>query len=59
MKFLQENQSHNLSTTEIYKAVGLSARKGTNTQNSLEEKSLIRIEEVKYNKGWKKLIRLA
>jgi hypothetical protein len=59
MKFLQENPAHNLSTTQIYKAVNLSARKGTNVKNSLQERNLIKIEEIKYEKGWKKLIRLS
>ena len=59
MKFLQENPNHTLSTTEVYRQIGLSARKGTNTKKSLDEKGLIKIEEVKYNKGWKKLIRIS
>ncbi|MCH7850161.1 MAG: ATP-binding protein [Nanoarchaeota archaeon] len=59
MKFLQENPAHNMSTTEVYKAVNLSARKGTNIKTSLQEKGLVKIEEIKYEKGWKKLIRLA
>ena len=59
MEFLQKNPGHNLSTTEVYRQIGLSARKGTGTKKNLEEKGLIRIEEIKYNKGWKKLIRLS
>jgi hypothetical protein len=58
LKFLKENPDHKLATTQIYKKLGLSARKGTITKKSLEEKNLIRIEELKYEKGWKKLIRL-
>jgi hypothetical protein len=58
MEFLQKNPKHNLSTTEVYRKVGLSARKGTNTKKALEEKGLIKIEEIKYDKGWKKIIRL-
>lgn len=58
IEFLQKNPNHKLSTTEVYRQIGLSARKGTNTKNSLKEKNLIKIEEVKYDKGWKKLIRL-
>ncbi|MDH3347206.1 MAG: DUF87 domain-containing protein [Desulfobulbaceae bacterium] len=58
LEFLRNNPEHNLSTTEIYKQLGLSARKGTFAKKGLEEKGLIKIEEVKYNKGWKKLIRL-
>jgi hypothetical protein len=58
LKFLEENPKHVLSTTQVYKQIGLSARKGTNTKNSLEEKGLIAIKEIKYDKGWKKIIRL-
>ncbi len=57
MTFLQENPEHSLSTTEIYKEIGFSARKGTATKKILEKKNLIRVEEIKYNKGWKKIIR--
>jgi hypothetical protein len=59
MEFLQKNPEHTLSTTEVYKQIGLSARKGTNAKKNLEKKGLIKIQEVKYNKGWKKLIRLS
>ncbi|MCK4650169.1 ATP-binding protein [Candidatus Pacearchaeota archaeon] len=58
LKFLQQNPNHNLSTTQIYEQVKLSARKGTATKKSLEQKGLIKIEEIKYEKGWKKIIRL-
>jgi|APSaa5957512622_1039677.scaffolds.fasta_scaffold01384_9 energy-coupling factor transporter ATP-binding protein EcfA2 len=57
--FLKQNPEHNLATTKVYKEIGLSARKGTAIKKSLEEKNLIKIEEVKYAKGWKKIIRLA
>jgi hypothetical protein len=56
---LQENLDHTLSTVEVYQKIGLSARKGTNAKKALEEKGLIKILEEKYDKGWKKLIRLA
>jgi hypothetical protein len=59
MEFLQKNPDHNLSTTEVYRQIGLSARKGTNAKKSLEQKGLIKVEEQKYDKGWKKLIRLS
>ncbi len=59
MEFLQKNPGHNLSTTEVYQQIGLSARKGTGIKKNLEEKGLIRIEEIKYSKGWKKLIKLS
>jgi len=59
VEFLQENPNHTLSTTEVYRQIGLSARKGTNTKKTLEEKGLIKIKEIKNDKGWKKIIRLA
>jgi energy-coupling factor transporter ATP-binding protein EcfA2 len=58
VEFLQENPTHTLSTTEVYRKIGLSARKGTVVKKQLEEKGLIKVEEVKYEKGWKKFIRL-
>jgi hypothetical protein len=58
VEFLQENPDHALSTTEVYQKIGLSARKGTATKKALEEKGLIKIKEIKYDKGWKKIIRL-
>lgn len=59
IEFLKNNPNHNLATTKIYKEINLSARKGTATKKSLSDKGLIKIEEVKYEKGWKKIIRLA
>ncbi|MFA4960339.1 MAG: DUF87 domain-containing protein [Candidatus Pacearchaeota archaeon] len=56
--FLRENPKHELSTVEVYQKLGLSARKGTKVKNELEQKNLIKIEELKYEKGWKKLMRL-
>lgn len=58
IKFLLDNPNHSMSTVEVYRLVGLSARKGTKIKNELEKKGLIKIEEVKYPKGWKKIIRL-
>jgi len=58
IEFLQSNPDHMLSTVEVYRAVGLSARKGTKIKKELEDKGLIKIEEIKYDKGWKKIIRL-
>ena len=58
VEFLRKNPDHNKSTVEVYLAVGLSPRKGTKIKNELLDKGLIRIEEIKYDKGWKKLIRL-
>jgi len=59
IEFLQKNPDHTLSTTEVYRQIGLSARKGTQTKKTLEEKGLIKIEAIKYDKGWKKIIRLS
>ncbi len=58
IKFLQQNPDHTLSTVEVYRQIGLSARKGTKIKKELQERGLIKIEEIKYEKGWKKLIRL-
>jgi len=59
MEFLRTNPKHMLSTVEVYRQVGLSSRKGTETKKVLQDKGLISIEEIKYHKGWKKLIRLS
>ena len=59
IEFLQKNPTHTMSTVEVYRQIDLSARKGTNIKNSLQEKELIKIKEIKYEKGWKKIIRLA
>ena len=59
IEFLQKNPEHTLGTVEVYREIGLSTRKGTNTKNILEKKGLITIKEIKYSKGWKKLIRLS
>lgn len=58
VQFLIENPNHKLSTTEFYKAVGLSTRKGNIIKEKLLRNSYIQIEEIKYEKGWKKFIRL-
>ncbi len=58
LNFLMENPEHSLSTVELYKNIGFSPRKGNIIKNSLIEKNLIIINEEKYEKGWKKLIRL-
>ena len=58
INFLQKNQNHQLSTVELYKKIGFSPRKGTKIKKELEQKGLIKTEEVKNEKGWKKFIRL-
>jgi hypothetical protein len=58
LSYLKLNPNHENSTVEMYKKIGLSTRKGNMLKNKLIEKKLIKIEEKKYNKGWKKFIRL-
>jgi len=58
LKFLKENPEHELATTKIYGELGLSARKGTIVKKALEDRDLIKVEPVKYAKGWKKIIRI-
>jgi energy-coupling factor transporter ATP-binding protein EcfA2 len=58
VEFLIKNPNHEFSTTEVYRMIDLSPRKGTNVKKSLEDKKVIKIQEIKYDKGWKKFIRL-
>jgi len=58
IEFLQKHPDHTLSTVEVYRRLGLSARKGTVVKKKLEAKKLITTEEIRYDKGWKKLLRL-
>ncbi len=57
ISYLEINSEHEDSTIELYKKVGFSARKGNVIKNKLLEKGLIKVEEKKYSKGWKKFIR--
>lgn len=59
LAFLQANTENNLSSVELYKKIGLSARKGTKIKDQLLAQGKIRIIEEKSPKGWKKIIRLA
>jgi len=59
MAHLIENPKHKDSTTEFYKNVGLSTRKGNIIKNNLMDKGLIKVQEQKYKNGWKKFIRLS
>ncbi len=59
LAFLQSNLDHDYSTIELYKKLGLSARKGNKLKNKLLDENLIKIQEKKNTKGWKKIIRLA
>ena len=56
--YLIENPLHTESTVELYKQMRLSTRKGNIIKNKLLDKDLIRIQEEKNDKGWKKFIRL-
>jgi len=57
--FLQQNPNHELATVEVYKQIKMSPRKGNKIKDELIEIGMIKIEELKYDKGWKKIIRLA
>ena len=59
IKYLQANKGHEKSTVEVYKAMGFSPRKGNKIKDELMQKAMLRTEEVKYEKGWRKFIRLA
>jgi len=59
INFLKLNPFHELSTVELYKKLGLSTRKGNIVKESLINKKLITIQEIKYNQGWKKYLRLS
>jgi hypothetical protein len=56
--FLSKNTSHNNSTVDIYKKIGLSSRKGNILKNKLLAKGIIKIQEERNAKGWKKIIKL-
>ena len=58
IEFLRKNPSHINSTVEIYKKIGVSPRKGNVLKNKLLSKGLIKIEEERSDRGWKKIIRL-
>jgi hypothetical protein len=59
LAFLQANTENDLSSVELYKKIGLSARKGTKIKDQLLGQGKIKIIEEKNSKGWKKIIRLA
>lgn len=56
--FLIENPFHKESTVQLYKKMNLSPRKGNIVKNKLLDKELIRIQEEKNPRGWKKFIKL-
>jgi hypothetical protein len=53
-----ENQK-NLKTSEAYNHLNISARKGNDIKNSLLDKGLIAVDEVRDCRGWAKVLRLA
>lgn len=57
LDFLRENKDELYGTVDIYKQLGISARKGNKIKNDLIEKNLVCVEEVRNEKGWKKIIR--
>ena len=59
LTFLQAHPKHNLSSVEVYKKVGLSARKGTKVKDQLLSLGKIQVLEKRNKKGWKKIIQLA
>ena len=59
LSFLQNNPNIDYGVTVIYKHLGLSSRKGNEVKNQLLQQNLIKVEEIRSNKGWKKVIRLS
>jgi hypothetical protein len=49
----------NLKTSEAYNNLKISARKGNDIKNSLLDKGLIAVDEVRDCRGWAKVLRLA
>lgn len=58
VEYLKNNPFHKNSTVELYEKIGVSSRKGNIIKNKLIEKNLLKIDEEKYEKGWRKYIRL-
>lgn len=56
--FLENNPDHELTTVNLYKAIGFSPRKGNKIKNQLMEKNALTVEEIRDERGWKKIIRL-
>jgi len=59
LTFLLENQDRRDGTVAIYKTLGFSSRRGNEIKKALLDKNLIRIDEQRSNKGWKKIIKLS
>ncbi|MCW8966631.1 MAG: hypothetical protein OQK82_08110, partial [Candidatus Pacearchaeota archaeon] len=58
LDFLKNHNCEDYGIVDVYKILGLSARKGNDIKNSLIGKNLICVEEIRNDKGWKKIIRL-
>lgn len=58
LEFLEKNPNHNLSIVEIYKAINISTRKGNIAKNKLLSKGMIKLDEERSDKGWRKIMRL-
>ncbi|OIO40164.1 hypothetical protein AUJ61_02380 [Candidatus Pacearchaeota archaeon CG1_02_30_18] len=59
VNFLMGNSNHCMSTVELYKSMGLSSRKGNVIKEKLFQKGILKIEEERNEKGWRKLIKLS
>jgi DNA-binding MarR family transcriptional regulator len=59
LAFLELIQKHiDLGTSQIYKALHVSIRKGNTMRDALVKRGLIQAETVRNDKGWKKVFRL-
>ena len=54
--FYELIQKEQLSVSQAYKKLGLSARKGNDVKDALMKKQLVIIKEEKNDKGWRKLL---
>jgi len=58
LSFLREHPAHDCSTVELYKLMGFSPRKGNKIKEELLKKNMVKIDEQKNQKGWRKVINL-
>ncbi|MFH1503360.1 MAG: DUF87 domain-containing protein [Candidatus Diapherotrites archaeon] len=56
--YLMDNPLHRESTVELYRKMKLSPRRGNILKNNLLTKGIIKIQEERNTRGWKKIIRL-
>jgi len=57
--FLENNPDHELTTVNLYKKIGLSPRKGNKVKGQLLDKNLLKVHEIRSERGWMKIVRLA